>query len=205
MDQEELIYVSKHETLHALLLMKVGSIDWVSVTWGETQVRLWLQPSALIKVYRENPSRVYDNVNLTLVGCLAPSLVQGAALDGADLELIREFEEGWYKLAQVEPVISWKHMLSTAHDDVRLWYRSPGMRDHVGRVAKALADRRMTYGDKMWRRLVKSCAPPPPPAPTRAGIPSAKEIREQFERKMEILYPWQRYLERYCARQNAPR
>jgi hypothetical protein len=204
---DELLRAAKHEVLHALLHMQCATIHVVSATEAYIELTFRLQPSALAKVHRENAYRAYRHVTLALAGSLAPSLVMGVPLLGADLDLVEQWEEAWRRLAQEQTCISWNNLLVEARDHVRLWYRSPGMAQHVDKVAKEVARQRIIYSDLAWRRLVRACDPPTPPqpAPIKGDLFSPKRAIEQLERKMEVLYPWQGLLERYCEAKNAHR
>jgi hypothetical protein len=159
MDQTELKRIAKHEALHGLLALEVvgAKVEDIRCEDGVTITSFPLVPHSLKRRYADLPYSTRETVKRIIAAVIAPAIITGEYLDGEDRVLFEEWEQAWKKLPGA---CSWLSLCTDARLLVGEWYRAPGRRAFVERVAEALMKRRRVWGHSAWVRLVQSCQPP---------------------------------------------
>jgi hypothetical protein len=142
---------------------------------GETELSFPFTPSSLYLFYRKRPDETHRQMIKVLGVIMAPHVIQGSPLEGADD--VADWRQAYNALPAAS--VHWKNVLDDVRAYVRSWYRAPGRADLVDKVAQALSKRLAVYGDKQWRAFVASCQPGRQ-APLRSGNRDLTRLMENI-------------------------
>jgi hypothetical protein len=170
--KERLLQTARHECAHGLIAVHFGiTVDWLKVSphrapHGETALRLPLQPWDVPRRARDDPDGTRRHVTRAVAVLLAPSVLLGTRLDGADLDALDDWRAAW---AEARTDTPWYALHQAAKTCVRDWLLNPTVRDDVRRLAGVLAREHFLTGAD-WRdfvRFLQEERQAPRPAPPR--------------------------------------